>query len=208
MKKRLRLRPFVLPTIYLILVVGLLTLTTLNYSGEATNNEDLTYVSGAIFDISIPVIGTDEAKILKPFTSTKVTVEKSFYDYKAKDKDQENSIFYYEDTYMQNSGIGFTADEEFDVIAILDGSVIKVVDNELLGKTVEIRHDSNLISIYHCLSEVQVLEGDFVTQNHIIGKSGTSKIYNNKPNKLYFELIHNGKHVNPENLFDKTLKEL
>lgn len=208
MKKRRRLKPFVLPMMYLILVAGLVMITSLSYKETATNDEELTYVSGSIFDSSIPVISTSDAKIVKPFTNEKVTVDKSFYDYKADNKNQENSIIRYEDTYMQNSGISYTCTEEFPVIAILDGTVIKVTDNELLGKTVEIRHDSNLISVYHSLADVKVVEGDFVTQSQLLGKSGTAKIFGNQPNKLHFEVIHNGKYVNPEKLYDKALKEL
>ena len=208
MKKRRQLKPFVLPLLYLFFVAGLVMITSLSYNETTTNDENLTYVSGSVFDSSIPVVSTSEAKIAKPFTNDKVTIDKSFYDHKADSKNQENSIIKYEDTYMQNSGISYSCTEEFPVIAVLDGTVIKVTENELLGKTVEIRHDSNLISVYHSLSDIKVAEGDFVSQNQLLGKSGTSKIFNSQPNKLHFEIIHNGKHVNPESLYDKALKDL
>jgi len=209
MKKKIRLRPFVLPMLYLIIIVGLMWITSLSYNGVTTNDEELTYVSSTIFDFSIPVLSTNsETKIIKPFTSTEVKVEKSYYDYKAENSNQENAIIYYENTYMQNSGISYGCKDKFDVVAILDGTVIKVSDNELLGKTVEIRHDSNLISVYHSLTDVKVVEGDFISQNQLIGISGTARIFADVPNKLHFEVIHNGKYVNPENLYDKALKEL
>jgi Membrane proteins related to metalloendopeptidases len=209
MKKKMKLKPFVLPMLYLIIVVGLMWVTTLSYNGATTNDEDLTYVSGAIFDFTIPVLSTNsEVIIVKPFTNPNVKVERGYYDYKAENSVQENSIIYYEDTYMQNSGISYTCDNEFEVISILEGTVIKITDNEILGKTVEIRHDSNLISIYHSITDIKVSQGDAITQNQIIGKSGTAKIFADKPNKLHFEVIHNGKYVNPEKLYDKKIKEL
>ena len=67
---------------------------------------------------------------------------------------QENSIILFEDTYMQNSGVDYSLEEVFDVICILDGSVISVKEDNLLGTTVEVRHSNDLISVYQSLSEV------------------------------------------------------
>ena len=209
MKRKMILKPYVLPSLYLLLIVLLALVATSTFkTEEKPKEEDINYVSNSILDPSIPVVSTPDTVIIRPFISDLVTAEKTFYDYKAENTNQERSIIYYEDTYMPSSGITYTSTEKFDVVTILDGTVIKVTDSELLGKTVEIRHDSNLISVYHSLSEVIVSEGDFISIGQTIAKSGTAKIYKNEGNKLHFELYSSGTIVNPENFFDKALKDL
>ncbi len=207
MKRKLRLKPYVLPSIYLILVVSIMITVATNYQGTTTPLEDdLTYVSSIIFTNTTPVVATD-TKVLKPYNDSKVILNKTYYNYKGEENEQKNSLIYYEGAYIQNSGVDYIADAAFDILSILNGTVIKVEENELLGKTVEVRHENNIISVYQCLNDVKVSEGDYITQGQVIAKSGTSKIYSTK-NNLHLELIHNGKIVNPETYYDKLLKDL
>ena len=69
-----------------------------------------------------------------------VTINKTFYDYTKTPEEQENAIIFYENTYMQNSGVDYGMNEEFDVISILDGTVMEVIDDEIMGKTIKIKH--------------------------------------------------------------------
>ena len=151
----------------------------------------------------IPVISQTNT-IMKPYLSDTASLSKSFYDYEAESASQENSIIFYENTYMQNSGVDYTNKEVFEIISILDGTVIEVSDNEILGKTIKIRHNNDLISTYQSLSEVSVKENENVIRGQIIGKSGTCALYNNNSN-LHFELYNQGKTVNPEEYYNKTL---
>ena len=137
-----------------------------------------------------------------------VKLSKSFYDYKADSKSQENSIILFEDTYMQNSGVDYSLEEVFDVISILDGIVISVKEDNLLGTTVEVRHSNDLISVYQSLSEVIVKEGDELIQGQIIAKSGISNINKDLGNHLHFELYYKGTIVNPEEYYNKDINEL
>ena len=52
---------------------------------------------------------------------------------------------------MQNSGVDYTSDSSFDVISILDGTVINVYENKILGTSIEVRHSNELISVYQKL---------------------------------------------------------
>ena len=129
------------------------------------------------------------------------------YDYDKEEEDQKDAIIFYEGIYMQNSGVDYTKSEEFDVVAILDGTVISVVDNEIMGKTIEIRHSNDMISIYQSLNDVKVKVDDIVLKGQIIAKSGVCNLYN-KDYNLHFELYHNGATVNPEDYYDKDISEL
>ena len=210
MKKR-RLKPFVkISAIGVFLIVCLVSIVSL--SDNKTNtvskaSDDFTYVNDYIFDNYYPVVNQEE-KLTKPYTSEKVSIYKNFYDKDATEEEQKNSIIYHEGIYMQNSGVDYKSDEQFDVVSSLSGTVTNVTDDTLLGKTVEIRNSSEIIIVYQSLGEVLVKKGDNVTQGQIIAKSGTCTLNNDVTNGLHFEMYKNGSVINPEKYYDKSIKEL
>lgn len=171
-------------------------------------NSDMEYVDKEIVNdnLYIPVVVQTNI-IIKPYINESVTINKSFYDPNSSNEIQENSIIFYENTYMQNSGVAYKSTDNFEVVAILDGTVIEVTDNEILGTTIKIRHDNDLISTYQSLSEVNVKVDDTVARGQVIGMSGTCKLYNTDSN-LHFELTYLGKLVNPEEYYNKSTDEL
>ena len=126
----------------------------------------------------------------------------------ATDEEKKNALIYYNDTYMQNSGILYKGSESFDVVAILDGTIIDVKKDELLGNVIEIKHTNNLISTYQGLSTVNVKKGQLLKQGDVLGKSGKLELGETLENALLFELIKDGKYVNPLNYFDKKVSEI
>lgn len=207
MNKKLKLKPYVLPSVYLILVLSLVSAVFLTTKTQKpVEQEKITYVSSGIVDKDVPVIST-ETKIIYPFTAEKVQVGKYFYDYQAEQSRQEQSIVYHENTYMQNSGMDFVLDTAFEVVAVLDGTVVSVKEDELLGKIVEVQHDNDFISVYQSLSEVNVKKDDVVKQGQVLGKTGENELDSTLKNHLHFELFHKGQVVNPENYLDKILQE-
>lgn len=208
MKKKLKLKPYVMPSIYVILITVFAITAMSTFEDIPEKLEDVTYVSNVILSNDTPVVATDETLIMRPYNDTEVKIGKNFYNYKADEENQRNSIVYYENTYIQNSGIDYTKAEAFEVLSILDGTVISVSNNELLGNTIEIKHDNNLISVYQSLGTVAVKEGDTVTQGQVLGKSGTAKINKDMGNHLHFELFKEGQVVNPEEFYNKNIKDL
>lgn len=211
MTKKLKLKPFVLPSIYLVLVISLLLGALYSYNtakdDKEYEKEDLTYVSSVIFSNETPVASTNKV-IIRPYNNDQVKIAKYFYEKDDKEDRQKESIVYYGNTYMQNSGIDYVLDKEFDVIAVLDGTVSSIKDNELLGKTIEIKHDNKVISVYQGVSNIAVKEGDTVSSGQVIAKSGESTLNENLTKHLHFELIYNGQVVNPEKYYDKNVNEL
>ena len=183
----------VLGAIYLI--EGILT----KNSFQEGKKERPTYVSDTIFSEDIPVVGT-ETKIIRPYTDKDVKVVKSFYDYNASENTQISSIIYYENTYLQNSGVSYGGKESFEVVAILDGKVIDVKEDSMLGNIVEVEHSNEMISIYQSLGEVTIKKGDSIKQGTVIGKSGTNNIASDLGSHLDLELIVKGQNVNPESI--------
>ncbi len=175
--------------------------------GNSKDGDNDTYVSKTIFDDSIPVIA-DDVKILRPYSDAEIKVIKSYYDYKADEESQKNAIIFHEDTYMQSSGVAYGGKENFEVKAVLEGTVVDVKEDKLLGKIVEIKHSNDVISVYQSLSEVTVSKDAVIKQGDVIGKSGNANISTELGNHLYFELIVKGTTVNPEEYFDKLVKEI
>lgn len=210
MKKR-KLKPFVkvsaLGVFLFVCMLSVAILTNNKTTKVSKTNDDFVYVNDYIFDSYYPVVNQEE-KIKRPYTAENVAIYKNFYENDASEEAQQNSIIYHEGIYMQNSGVDYKAEEQFDVVASLSGTVTNVSDDTLLGKTVEIRNSTELIVVYQSLAEVAVKKGDTITQGQIIGKSGTCPLNGDVKQGLHFEMYKNGQVINPEKYFDKSVKEL
>jgi len=206
-----KLKGIVLPTIVGLLFVSFIATTFVirkNMSEPVFNDDtDFNYATESIFENDVPTVSEDVV-ILKPFSDESVKVTKYYYDYKAEKENQQNALILYENTYMQNSGIDYTSDKQFEVATILDGVVIEVGEDETLGKFVEIRHSNDMISIYQSLSDITVKKDEEIKQGYVIGKSGKNNINPKQENQLHFELSYKGEYVNPEDYFDKKVQDL
>lgn len=211
MDKRLRLKKFVMPTIYVALIAVfalsvLMSLKTFKTDG-GDNIEQIDYVSNDVLEEDTPVVSTEKV-LIKPYTLSDVQIGKNYYNYKDSSDKQQKAIIFYENSYIQNSGVDYVSKNVFDVISIYDGVVEKVEDNDIVGKTVEVKHDNNVISVYQSLGEVSVKVGDSVKSGMILGKSGKSKINSDLGNHLHFEIYVNGEVLNPEDCYNKKINEL
>lgn len=202
-----KLKSFVIPSTIAVLIIATIftsAIITNNNQKLKNSKENLTYVSNTILQNDVAVINT-AYKIINPYTDQSVTIGKYFYDYQAEADKQEKSIIYHANTYIQNSGVDFVSSNIFDVVAVLNGTVTDVKEDETLGKIVEIKHDNNYITIYQSLSEISVKKGDNVTQGQVIGKSGTNELDKEIGNHLHFEFYANGQVVDPTLYLDKEL---
>lgn len=196
--------------VYAIYSIGIIALIGTIYLIETSiakdsfkeNDDNYGYVSKTIFDETVPVMNeANGVQLIKPYTDEKVKIVKNYYDYKGEEETQKNSIFFHEDTYMQSTGVSYGGVDDFDVVAVLDGTVTSVREDELLGTIVEIKHNNNLTSVYQSLKDVSVKKDDKVSQGQPIAKAGTSNIDTSLKNHVYFELIQDGKVINPEEQF-------
>lgn len=168
-------------------------------------NENLEFVSYEILTDNVMPVSTeqeiDNSEIIRPYTSKDITIGKSYYDYKAEEENQEASIIYYENTYIQNTGVDYVSKEVFDVNSIADGTVISVTQDDIVGQTIKIKHNNDMISVYQSVNDVKVKENDEVTKGQVIATSGTNNINSELGNHLHFELYNQNILVNPEDFF-------
>lgn len=181
----------------------------LGFVAKDVNEQKTSYVSKGILDYEekVPVVNT-EVKIVRPYTDQEVKVSKNFYDYQDESSEQEQSLIYYEGTYMQSSGVSYSKGDAFDVVAILDGTVKEVKEDTTLGNIITIEHENGITSVYQSVGEISVKVDDVVVGGQVIAKSATSNISTELGNHLYFELIIDGICVDPENYYDKSINEL
>lgn len=201
------------PVVYSLYALGFVMLFGALYAIDTLTSRnnfegvDDNYVNKTIFETDVPVVNTAEI-IIRPYNGEDITIVKNFYNYQDEAENQEKSLLYYEGTYLQNSGVSYGKEEIFDVVAVLDGTVTAVKEDQSLGKVVEITHSNDVISIYQSLSEISVKENQEIKQGDIIGKSGSCNIETDLNNHLHFELIVKGLVVNPEEYYDKNISEL
>ena len=210
MKKRKK--SLLIPTLYLITLFSItagLYFTKKAYDSvkEKEVFDNITYVSNTILNRTVPIINTVDT-ITNPVPDTDMEIARYYYNSSDNDDKKAKSIVYYNGTYMPNTGIDFVKKEIFDVSSIYDGTVIEVSEEELLGKTVKIRHNSELISVYQGINDVAVTKGDMVFQGQKIGTSGTNKINESLGNHLHFEIYKNGEAIDPLSCIGKKIGDI
>lgn len=203
---RKKLKDWVIPALGLFVLIGALFLYYL--LGNILNDNlvpENTYVTETLLDNTIDVNKEIEKKVIKPYTSDKVSISKYYYNSSSEEKKQEQSLIRYENIYMPNTGILYSSDEEFDVVSSLDGKVTSIKKDDILGNIIEIEHENNIITIYQSVKNVNVKIGDTVKQGDQIALSGPNKLENEKDNCLHFEVYKEGTLINPEEFYNLEL---
>lgn len=188
----------------LLVVIGTVVAIKSIDNYENPNDIERSYQYTVVPSLStdVPVTATT-MNLIRPYKDSKVTIAIDYYE---DEKNQEKSIIITDNTYMQNVGVLYQADQKFDVYAILDGTVTEVGKNDLLGKYLKISHDNNIVSLYQILDKITVKKGDTIKQGTKIGESTKNNI--KEGNLMLFELTINNKNVNPEKYYDKSIKEI
>ncbi len=98
-----------------------------------------------------------------------------------------------------HQGVDFFTPSPEDVCAVADGIVENVYTGELMGVTVEIRHDDGSLSIYQSLEEnPQVIKGMAVKAGDVIGRTGTTAEAECLDGyHLHFAVLENGSYQDP-----------
>lgn len=210
MKKKLYLKTWVLTTGIVAIIIGVITITSVVsqaiFSSLGVDNNS--YVLRGLVNSSLPVNTEVDNTSMKPFTDETVTVHTGYYDATKSKEEQEKSLILYEKTYMPNTGILYTNDKAFDVVAIYEGEILSITEDDVFGNIIEIKHTNNITSKYSSVSNVEVSVGETVNKGEIIGTSGKNKVVSVSENMLLFELLYNGTNVNPLEYYDKNLDEM
>lgn len=211
MQKKLHLKNWVLYVLLSFLVVCMMLITysiskTIYWNIMDSKNES--HVMQDMIEDDLPVVEIVEETFERPFTAEGVNIIVNYYNREDSSEKQEGSLIRYDSTYMPNTGILYSSENTFEVLATYSGTVTKVEEDEIFGTIIEITHKNNLISKYSSITEPLVHEGDQVVTGEIIAKSGINKVSSKSNNMLLFELIVNGENVNPENFYLRSINDI
>lgn len=105
-----------------------------------------------------------------------------------------------------HAGVDFAAQEGTTVKAAGDGEVVEAGWNGDYGNYIRIRHQDGYETAYAHLSAMHVEVGDLVLQGERIGEVGSTGLSTGP--HLHYELLHNGRHLNPLSATGKTIAPL
>lgn len=105
-----------------------------------------------------------------------------------------------------HTGVDLAASIGTPVRAAASGIVVKACNYSGYGKYIKIKHSERYSSAYAHLSRVVVCSGQYVKQGQIIGYSGNSGYSTGA--HLHYELMQNGKFINPLMFVPKPLRKL
>ena len=107
--------------------------------------------------------------------------------------------------WRTHDGLDLAAEIGTKVLAVQNGTVLRVFSDDLYGTTVVIDHGSGLVISYSNLEQVPtVYEGDTVSAGDVIGSVGdTAKCESLQEGHLHLTAELNGESVSPENYLPK-----
>lgn len=209
MSKR-KLRRLVLPTLYAVTILSAIFIVMVINSIVLKPYTSYDYSKSLMKDVTQATLKETEdtsKKIVQPFQEQTVEMKISYYDMADDDERKEKSLILYQNTYMPSSGTFYGSSEEFEVLSVMDGKITKINEEDILGTSVEITHNTNLTTYYYSIKDLMVKEGDDIKAGFPIGKASTNKI-NEKENNFLFEVYYQGKSLDPEKFYQMNVDEL
>ncbi|MGG3888521.1 peptidoglycan DD-metalloendopeptidase family protein [Metabacillus fastidiosus] len=201
---------WVFPAMYLVSAAVILT-AVLWYQSVGNNlqddlaqnndNKDTAYTNEPAVEVNKPT----ENVVSPALDPDAVKIVKEFYDESASVEEQEAALVFYNNTYRPNKGIDLAREDqkEFDVVAVLSGTVKKSAKDPILGHVIEIEHEDKVVTVYQSLASAKVQAGDKVKQNDVIGKAGKNLLNEKDGIHVHFEIRKDGKAVNPSAYMNK-----
>lgn len=120
----------------------------------------------------------------------------------------EDRLVYHKtlDQWSTHKGVDIQAEEGAPVRAVLEGEVIEVINDTIMGITISLQHEEDLITRYSNLStDAMVKVGQKVAKGQVI--SGVGRTAANKTLEgplLHFQVLKEGQTVDPQKYLPRT----
>ena len=196
-----------------IIIVSALTLTGLSSSNPSTpSSSEINSITSIDNNSQTDIVDVMQEEIIRPYVG-EMNVIHHFYD---KDETVENRVKSIvkvpgaTSTYIKSLGNDFARNDNksFNVVASVSGKVVDKLSDPTYGNVLVIEHDSGIKTVYASLDNMKVNKGETVKQGDVIATSGKSLYLNDYESALHFEIIKDGKNINPEKVFSKSIKEI
>lgn len=216
--KRIIQKKWFFPALYLtiaaLLLTGVVWFQNANKTTDIQDDFDELadeFTEQVPYDDEVQAVMEQQETIKMPVKDEKnIEIITKFFDYNADQEDQESALIEYNNRFYQSTGVDLAATdgESFDVVASISGTVEEVKDDPILGNVVVLSHDNDIKTYYASLQEVEVAEGDELSQGDLIGTAGTNLFGKDNGNHVHFELRKTGEEVNPEEFFNQPFSKL
>lgn len=103
------------------------------------------------------------------------------------------------DEYVVHYGVDIAAPADTQVIAVADGTITKVYNDDKLGITIEVSHGNGIVTKYSNLSTTKMVgEGDVVKKGQTISGVGSTALFESLESPhLHFEVLKDGVAIDP-----------
>ncbi len=103
------------------------------------------------------------------------------------------------DEYIVHKGVDIAAPADTQVVAVADGTVTKVYNDDQFGITIELSHGNGIVTKYSNLSTTKMVgEGDVVKKGQPISGVGSSALFESLESPhLHFEVLKDGVAIDP-----------
>jgi stage II sporulation protein Q len=138
----------------------------------------------------IPTNPTDDDMALPVAKNSTAVKTMGFYDEANSKSDREAALVEYANAYWPHAGMDFARKDgkSFEVVAALEGKVLRVEEHPVVGYQIEIEHESGITTVYQSLADVQVKKGQTVKKGQVIGKAGRNLFEKEAGIHLHFEV--------------------
>ena len=163
-------------------------------------------------DLNATGVPDDRTTTTTAATTTATTTEKDWFFILPSSnviaKEYSDTLIYSETLgdWRTHNGVDFKADIGSQVKAAADGKVLTVKEDTLWGSVIELEHGDKLISRY-CGVQSTVKIGDTVKAGDIIGTVVAIPAEIVKDSHLHFEILANGKYVDPMTLIRGEIRK-
>lgn len=195
--------PVIYASFSILLVAGVWGYSALTNSPKETGTSNLTATNDGKEN---PTVETNaNAESMKyPFKEAllkEAKVIQDYYDVEASAESREGALLVFNQTFTTSDGIAISVNGEgFDVLAALSGTVEEVKDDPFTGNEITISHSNGMTTKYGSVGDIKVKKGDKVDQGQALGKTISNEYNPTAGTHLYFEVMQEGKSINPKSL--------
>jgi stage II sporulation protein Q len=193
--------PVIYASFSILLVAGVWGYSALTDSSNETGTKKIT-----VSKEGTPSVETNaKAESMKyPFKEALLKdakVIQDYYDVEASEETREGALLVFNQTFTTSDGIAISVSGEgFDVLAALSGTVEEVKDDSFIGNEITISHSNGMTTKYSSVGDIKVKKGDKVDQGQTLGKAISNEYNPTAGTHLYFEVMQEGKLINPKSL--------
>jgi stage II sporulation protein Q len=207
--KKLLSKRWVFPAAYMAAAAIIVTILWLNagHQGKDTNQsvpglssvDNGANADGKSSPAAQPVAANGELLHWPVAKMDSFSTAMSFYDEAASEAQRQAAMIEYNNKFIPHTAIDLTRKDakEFEVLAAMSGKVTFAEETPLNGYEVHIEHSNGLETVYQSLTDLKVQVGDEVKQGDTIASAGISELEAGEGIHVHFEVVENGKSVNP-----------